>query len=274
MKNNSLKTYKAFTLIELLVVIAIIAILAAILFPVFARARENARRSSCQSNLKQVALGLLQYTQDYDERFLSIVSPAGAGSPYGWAGLVQPYIKSTQIYKCPSGDGDQQDDPSMDNYTYYQYNRNLANFATETPPNVGRLIAILAKPSQTVMFVDGSGARARANTNGCNNGFRDLTGADVCPTTGSALGPALLYSDTSSPDPNGRDAANRHLGGVNFAFTDGHVKWFKAGEAFAGGYAPPYRYMASGTVYTGNMKIGATASDGVVVVNSFSYEEN
>ncbi|RYG53119.1 DUF1559 domain-containing protein, partial [bacterium] len=68
--NQSVTTRKAFTLIELLVVIAIIAILAAILFPVFGRARENARRSSCQSNLKQIGLGIMQYTQDYDERII------------------------------------------------------------------------------------------------------------------------------------------------------------------------------------------------------------
>ncbi|RYG03305.1 MAG: DUF1559 domain-containing protein, partial [Chitinophagaceae bacterium] len=96
-----------FTLIELLVVIAIIAILAAILFPVFGRARENARRSSWQSNLKQIALGVKQYTQDYDEKFPPRRKPA-AGEPerpngiYGWATMIQPYLKSEQIFQCPS----------------------------------------------------------------------------------------------------------------------------------------------------------------------------
>ena len=87
----------AFTLIELLVVIAIIAILAAILFPVFARARENARRSSCVSNMKQIALGIFQYTQDYDEKM-----PPRGNAAGGWRMLTQPYLKSTQIFSCPS----------------------------------------------------------------------------------------------------------------------------------------------------------------------------
>ncbi len=89
----------AFTLIELLVVIAIIAILAAILFPVFARARENARRSSCTSNQKQIGLGILQYLQDYDENFplatIGLTGATGTGTPVGWADSIQPYLLAT-----------------------------------------------------------------------------------------------------------------------------------------------------------------------------------
>jgi prepilin-type N-terminal cleavage/methylation domain-containing protein/prepilin-type processing-associated H-X9-DG protein len=92
---------RGFTLIELLVVIAIIAILAAILFPVFAKAREKARTSSCQSNLKQQGIAVLQYVQDYDE-----VYPWGAavygGVYYYWWDMIQPYLKSAQVFACPS----------------------------------------------------------------------------------------------------------------------------------------------------------------------------
>ncbi|MGQ9731394.1 MAG: DUF1559 family PulG-like putative transporter [Candidatus Zipacnadales bacterium] len=89
---------RGFTLIELLVVIAIIAILAAILFPVFARAREKARQTSCLNNLKQIGLGALMYSSDYDE-----ILPVGDRvNSVWWYDIIQPYIKNTQIYRCPS----------------------------------------------------------------------------------------------------------------------------------------------------------------------------
>ena len=94
---------RGFTLIELLVVIAIIAILAAMLFPVFARARENARRISCLSNLKQIGLGFLQYTQDYDESYPLTTMTGMAMTPQSsWTTSTQPYLKSVQIFRCPS----------------------------------------------------------------------------------------------------------------------------------------------------------------------------
>jgi len=92
-----------FTLIELLVVIAIIAILAAILFPVFARARENARKATCQSNLKQISMGLLQYAQDYDE-CLPFLYQAVSNPRTGLAQITQPYIKNWEVHNCPSSD--------------------------------------------------------------------------------------------------------------------------------------------------------------------------
>jgi prepilin-type N-terminal cleavage/methylation domain-containing protein len=112
-RKASHKAKKGFTLIELLVVIAIIAILAAILFPVFARARENARRASCQSNLKQIGLGTLQYVQDYDEKNVpEYYTDIGQGTHpfttailsgyFCWMELIQPYTRSEQVLFCPS----------------------------------------------------------------------------------------------------------------------------------------------------------------------------
>src|SRR5437762_2777004 len=101
------KNVNAFTLIELLVVIAIIAILAAILFPVFAQAREKARQASCQSNLKQMSLGAKMYSQDYDNQCMPCaeqyeVPGVPAGSTGWWPQLINPYIKSYQLMQCPS----------------------------------------------------------------------------------------------------------------------------------------------------------------------------
>src|SRR5688500_4059572 len=121
-ENKTMKTtlpviarkHRGFTLIELLVVIAIIALLAAILFPVFARAREKARRASCQSNLTQIGLGLIQYSQDYDERVAVwrqavpgyVASTGYPSNPalgeMRWADAIQPYVKSEQLFNCPS----------------------------------------------------------------------------------------------------------------------------------------------------------------------------
>jgi prepilin-type N-terminal cleavage/methylation domain-containing protein/prepilin-type processing-associated H-X9-DG protein len=105
-KHLNVASKPGFTLIELLIVIAIIAILASILFPVFARARENARRSACMSNLKQLGLGFLQYAQDYDEK---LPTSGGGGAGYasqplgiGWGGQIYPYAKSVQVFTCPS----------------------------------------------------------------------------------------------------------------------------------------------------------------------------
>src|SRR5690606_6094999 len=130
---------RAFTLIELLVVIAIISILAAILFPVFSRARESARRSSCLSNLQQIGLAFMQYTQDYDEAYplTSWRDPAYPNDTnYSWTIGAEPYMKSIQLFRCPSDEGQKWQNPvtpsndptSTDNYftTSYLMNAYMA----------------------------------------------------------------------------------------------------------------------------------------------------
>lgn len=98
-----MRSRKGFTLIELLVVIAIIAILAAILFPVFAKAREKARQASCVSNVKQIMNAAMMYTQDYDEKLLRSDRHWGDGIPWiTWPFLLQPYVKNWNVYACPS----------------------------------------------------------------------------------------------------------------------------------------------------------------------------
>jgi prepilin-type N-terminal cleavage/methylation domain-containing protein/prepilin-type processing-associated H-X9-DG protein len=210
---------KAFTLIELLVVIAIIAILASILFPVFARARENARRASCQSNLKQIALGMFMYNQDYDEKLPGVNSNSttvvSSTNPSGWGETLQPYLKSTQIYQCPSETNSANStsldgmvpSPTTGGYMDYWLN-NIA---------AGKSDAAFDSPTQTVLLGDGGGltnTRSRYNTNGCS-----VSGSGVATACGTTAAPHLAII------PDGGDL--RHLDGTNFAFADGHVKWLK-----------------------------------------------
>jgi len=215
---------KGFTLIELLVVIAIIAILAAILFPVFARARENARRASCQSNLKQLALGIFQYTQDYDEKYplrwanrdattTSFTAPTtatAATADQGWVTIVQPYLKSAQLFQCPS----ETVAPGVDaavggaDSTDYWFNSVLADQSQ----------AAVEAVAMTVMNGDGGSNHGAYYYDGCtvNGGSATVT----CDT--SAVTEAYIANVGGSPSGHGR-----HLDGANFAFADGHVKWLK-----------------------------------------------
>jgi prepilin-type N-terminal cleavage/methylation domain-containing protein/prepilin-type processing-associated H-X9-DG protein len=194
---------RGFTLIELLVVIAIIAILAAILFPVFARAREKARQSSCLSNIKQIALAAQMYAQDYDEllpRGSGYIAPATLIANDGeWFITLSPYIKNTQIFNCPSqiystfSSGG-----ASSNALGYgvAYTRNLA--INQTP------LALVGEPAATTIYMDG----------GSNNYCRLRCPGANCNLSGP---PATNYGWSY----------NRHNDGCNYAFIDGHAKWVK-----------------------------------------------
>jgi prepilin-type N-terminal cleavage/methylation domain-containing protein/prepilin-type processing-associated H-X9-DG protein len=226
----------AFTLIELLMVIAIIALLAAILFPVFGRARENARRSSCQSNLKQLALGLKQYTQDFDERFPFGPPVSNADFSSAWAPAIQPYTKSHQILQCPSDDGDPvtTTNPTQDGYTDYWYNAALSLKwdGGEVSPNyrvTGISEAALLNSSLTIMLGEGDGnnfSTGATRANGC--ALADLMNI-AGPETSATANKCDVTTYYAKVIGIGKGQKN-HLSGFNLAYTDGHVKWQRTYE--------------------------------------------
>ncbi|MDQ3814493.1 MAG: DUF1559 domain-containing protein [Armatimonadota bacterium] len=223
---------KGFTLIELLVVIAIIALLAAILFPVFARARENARRTSCASNLKQLGLGLMQYTQDYDEML-----PAGENTTNGywgtgWAGGIFPYVKSAQLYRCPNDTTNPGAAPNVHPVSYsYNINLNYTNCnggpkaAMGNIPKVTRQI-LLFESRGTVTDVTNIVETRSATGPGISGFWRNSGGGEVYATGvtgGRAIGNPALF--TTNP---------RHFEGANYLLADGHVKYYQPGQVSSG----------------------------------------
>lgn len=211
-----MKQRKGFTLIELLVVIAIIAILAAILFPVFAKAREKARQTSCSSNLKQIGLAIQSYSQDYDEVILPALQQAATTDPAGtfvidkcgspkrfWTHMLEPYIKSEQIFVCPSGkiEVGSPDAPTGGCTIFVPRSYNLNASLTGCCGLAGVVkMAAVTKPAETFIMAD----------------------SGVHRVFGPGYGP---LNDTDQPGFPW--VKNRHSDGANVLWVDGHVKWVK-----------------------------------------------
>jgi prepilin-type processing-associated H-X9-DG protein/prepilin-type N-terminal cleavage/methylation domain-containing protein len=205
----------AFTLIELLVVVAIIAMLTAILFPVFARVRENARKTSCISNLKQIGLGIDQYGQDYDQRIMTVSMGGGTGKTrYWWAlvnnaastiadendGLLFPYMKNTQVQACPSFDNKLRAALKLTGYGYnYAYITNSTTTMTT--------YANLVDPVRTVVMADSAQINFMDRKSLQGNTFME-------PPNPKSGGPYPTFH-------------GRHNGMGNVLWADGHVKAYK-----------------------------------------------
>lgn len=201
---------RGFTLIELLVVIAIIAILAAILFPVFAKAREKARQTSCLSNVKQLALGMLMYAQDFDEIIPSYATRA-CHFNRSWYQNLDPYLKNTQILDCPSTANKAY--PTDYGINYYHVGGCGAG---------GNSLSYIKYPAESLMLVD---ARCQPLT---------------------ACGYPLVYCRIHwNPVDAARAwngiAANQHNEGANCAFVDGHAKWLGQARLLDGTDTPENR---------------------------------
>jgi prepilin-type N-terminal cleavage/methylation domain-containing protein/prepilin-type processing-associated H-X9-DG protein len=228
---------KGFTLIELLVVIAIIAILAAILFPVFAQAREKARQTSCGSNMKQIMTGVKMYANDFDEQspnfWYNFADANGVFMP--WMEMINPYVKNTDLFFCPSASKDPQtyytagcQGASVRStycygawipYTYWTWFDGVTKFAGFPSPAVGfnsRVQNVCTSPWSVCRSAEF--AEYPADALYLIEGFV----MTFWPVAGTSFGSACVTG--LSADGTNRNFY-RHNGGMNIAFCDGHMKW-------------------------------------------------
>ncbi len=227
-----MRKLRAFTLIELLVVIAIIAILAAILFPVFAKAREKARQSTCASNVKQITLAMLQYAQDYDERW-PFLYESGNVDRTGLIQITQPYVKSWQVHDCPSAD-------QKSTLTYlgsrsYGYNQLMItnNSAISTtvivrPAEIVLMGDVLHDPNAPGRFEQPSYGPMQTDPDGRN-----------CKVCGGSHNSMFSGTGHNGERPN-YNLIERHNDTGNVAFCDGHVKAEKNLNLYQNGNNHPY----------------------------------
>jgi prepilin-type N-terminal cleavage/methylation domain-containing protein/prepilin-type processing-associated H-X9-DG protein len=227
---------KGFTLIELLVVIAIIALLAAILFPVFARARDNARRATCMSNLKQIGLGIMQYTQDYDERYPATVLGLSAGETGSdgkvywdganfWEQMIYPYVKSHQIFFCPSAPlrMDSPPDPAASDPLSNMLNGNYGYSQQIGADSGGLKMSAVTSPAAKYMIIEFGMYQVEAQYVTIPSGVYYMPGAGEQGISCSSV-PSTFKNDCEN---------GRHFDGLTIAFADGHVKWQKGGVVVA-----------------------------------------